>query len=326
MPSVLITGSSGFIGGCICERFLTEGWETSGIGRREMDQPGYIRFDLSHPFTDSVLAAIRRSDVVLHAAARSSPWGSRRAFYSANVTATENLIQACEQNGKPKLVYISSSSVYYRPEDQIGIAESWSLADPPVNLYAETKQIAEERIKQYSGAWSIVRPRAVYGKGDTVLFPRILAAAKAGKLPLLTRPGTPAIGDLISIENLVEYLFKIVAFPDVKGEYNLTDNEPVEIIPFLLKIFERLGIESPKKRLPVKTAFRVARVVEFLYGTFLPWLEPPITRFGVHVFAYSKTFDVTRMINDLGPPKLSTEESVERFVSWVKDEDPYQLN
>jgi nucleoside-diphosphate-sugar epimerase len=325
MPSILITGSSGFIGGRICEKFSSQGWNVTGIGRRELDQPGYVRFDLSQPFSNTVSDAVRRSDVVLHAAARSSPWGSRRVFYAANVEATERMVEACEKNGKPKLVYISSSSVYYQPEDQIGLTESSPQAKPAVNLYAETKQVAEQCIRNYSGCWSIVRPRAVYGKGDTVLFPRILAAAKAGKLPLLTRPGNPAVGDLISIENLVEYLFKITAEPGIKGEYNLTDNDPVEIIPFLLNIFERLGIERPKKQLPVKTAFRVARAVELLYGTLLPWIEPPITRFGVHVFAYSKTFDVSRMINDLGPPKLSTKESVERFVSWVQEEDPYRL-
>ncbi|MCC9598959.1 NAD(P)-dependent oxidoreductase [Stieleria sp. JC731] len=326
MPSVLITGSSGFVGSCTREEFANAGWQTIGIGRRKTDQSSYIRADLAKPFTDDVLAAIKGVDVVLHAAARSSPWGTRKQFHAANVTATENIVQACQDNGCPKLLFVSSSSVYYRPEDQFGINEFTPLAVPAVNHYADSKQLAERVVKNYRGDWVILRPRAVYGKGDSVLFPRILAAAKAGKLPLLTRPDSPVVGDLISIDNLAHYIIKAATDKSILGEFNLTDNEPQEIIAFLLNVFDRLGIARPTKQIPVATAFRIARVIELLYGAFLPWKEPPITRFGVHVFAYSKVFDVANMLERLGPPPLTTAQSVDRFVAWVHEVDPYGLS
>ena len=326
MPTILITGSSGFIGGATAKAFRANGWTVYGIGRRKRHQKGYIRFDLSNPLSSEIENAIRKSDVVLHAAARSSPWGNRKQFTAANVTATKNLIEAGQRNGKPRFVFVSSSSVFYQPRDQIDISETTPFANPAVNLYAQTKQIAEALVREYSGQWVTLRPRAVYGVGDTVLFPRILAAANAGKLPLITRDGEPAIGDLISIGNLVDCFYQAASDPTINGEFNLADNQPQEILAFLLDVFQRLGIPRPQKKLSVRSAFRIAKALELVYGTLRIRKEPPITRFGVHVFAYSKTFDVTKMIDTFGQPKYSTEQSVDQFVEWVNTNDPYQLN
>ena len=325
MPTVLITGSSGFVGGRASEFFRASGWQTIGIGRRQTVQANYFRFDLTRPLSEELVKRLSSVDVVIHAAAHSSPWGSKRKYELANVVATENMLRACGQAGHPKFVFVSSSSVYYEPRDQFDIDESTPLSSRPVNQYAATKQIAEQRVREYQGEWVILRPRAVYGAGDTVLFPRILKAAQAGKLPLLTRPGEPAVGDLISIDNLVDCLFQAANDANITGEFNLTDQQPREILGFLLNVFQRLNIQPPSRELSVKTAFRVARVIEVLYQIAMPWREPPITRFGVHVFAYSKTFDVRKMVSAFGPPKQSTDQAVEAFVTWVRKTDPYGL-
>ncbi|MCD0461927.1 NAD-dependent epimerase/dehydratase family protein [Roseiconus lacunae] len=325
MPTVLVTGSSGFVGSCARTAFASAGWHSIGIGRRPTSQDDYLRCDLSKPFSGNLVSAIERSDVVIHAAARSSPWGTKRQFRQANVVATEKIVEACQAAGQPKLIFLSSSSIFYRPEDQIGIDESTVPAEPAVNHYAATKQIAETIVRRYEGRWTILRPRAVYGKGDTVLFPRILAAAQAGRLPLLTRPGDPVVGDLISIDHLTDCLVKAAQDDTIEGEFNLTDNAPQEIVSFLLGVFERLEIPRPKREIPVSTAFRFAHVLELIYGGLMPWREPPITRFGVHVFAYSKVFKVDKMLRAFGQPKLSTEQSVERFVEWVQHDNPYGL-
>lgn len=318
MPTILITGASGFVGRSTAQKFRERGWNVVGIGRRETDQPSYLRADLSSPLDHQVIEAIENAEVVLHAAARSSPWGSRRTFDRANVLATRRLLKACETHGRPRFVFVSSSSVYYREEDQFDLNEETPLAAEPVNQYAASKQRAEAEVRRYSGHSLIVRPRAVYGKGDTVLFPRILAAARAGRLPLLTRDGEPAVGDLIAIDNLTERFWQIAQRDSLTGSLNLTDNDPQPIIPFLLGVFRRLELPTPSRKVPVRRAYRFAHAIEILYGACLPWLEPPITRFGVHVFAYSKTFDVTRMLQELGPPPQSTEVAVSEFVDWLR--------
>ena len=177
-------------------------------------------------------------------------------------------------------------------------------------------------VRGYSGSSLIVRPRAVYGRGDTVLFPRILAAAKAGRLPLLTREGDPAVGDLVAIENLTERFWQVSQLDSLTGVLNVTDNDPQPIVSFLLDVFRRLDVPAPTRRVPVRRAYRLAHGIEVFYRCFLPFREPPITRFGVHVFAYSKTFDVTRMLEQLGPPVQTTDAAVDEFVEWIRSEQP----
>jgi 2-alkyl-3-oxoalkanoate reductase len=311
---VLVTGASGFVGQHLCRRFAALGWSVTGIGRRPLDVPGYVRHDLATPLPLETLGPF---DVVVHAAARASPWGSRRQFEADNVVATRLLLDACVRHGLPRFVFVSSSSVYYRAEHQLGITEKTPFADPAINRYAESKQRGERLVRDYPGRWAILRPRAVFGPGDTVLLPRVLRAARAGRLPLLEAPDGPVVGDLIYIDNLVDAIIRAAADPAIDGDVNLTNDEPVPILAFLLDILDRLGIPAPRKRVSVRMAMRMAGLIETLW--FLPGIEPPITRFGVHVFAYSKTFDVSKMRAHFGPPRISIAEGVARTVASVKE-------
>jgi hypothetical protein len=97
----------------------------------------------------------------------------------------------------------------------------------------------------------------------------------------------------------------------------------VEIIEFLLSVFDQLKIPHPSKTIPVRKAFLLAGMIETIYRLFAWWKEPPITRFGVHVFAWSKTFDVQKMRSTFGNPPTSSAEGVRRFVAWIQQENPY---
>ena len=311
---VLVTGASGFIGGALCQRLREAGHQVLGIGRRAIASSDYLSHDLGEPLPKSLGGAW---DVVVHAAARSSPWGRRAQYFRDNVTATRHVVDFCERNGRPHLVYVSSSSVYYRPEHQLNLTEATPLPTQAVNTYAETKKAGEEIIRAYGGNWSVLRPRAVYGPGDTVLLPRIVEAARKGKLPIITSGSEPVVGDLIYIDNLIDHLQRAVESPEGVGDINLTDNHPIEIVDFLGSVFTRLKVPPPTRRVSVRTAMAGATVLEALHWLFAPSREPPITRFGVHVFAYSKTFDVSKMLNTFGPPRVALDESVERTVDWM---------
>lgn len=316
---LLVTGASGFVGGKLVERArLQRDVETFGVGRRVRPaDPAYASVDLSRPFSVPF-----SPDVVVHAAARSSPWGTHAEFHRHNVEATRHVIEFCERHGRPKLIYVSSSSVFYRPEHQFDLTESSPIGPAFVNTYAATKFAGEQLVRAYTGPSTILRPRAVFGPGDTVLFPRILAAAQSGRLPLLLPEGPPARGDLIYIDSLTDYILRAARDPAVTGDFNLTNAQPVPILDFLLGIFDRLDLPRPTRRVPVRRALRFAALTEFVYRA-MPFLgEPPITRFGVSVFAWSKTFDVQKALAALGPPSVSLADGVENFVHWQRGSLP----
>ena len=318
---ILVTGAAGFVGG----RVLELGSESDtddviGTGRRPADRPGYVGgVDLGRIKDGEIPDLPWQPDAVIHCAARAAPYGSKVQFQRDNVDATRNVVEFCERHGKPRLVYVSSSSVLYRDGDQLDLTEESPVGPSFANDYARTKAAGEEITREYSGSWVIARPRAVFGPGDTVLFPRIITAAKAGKLPLLTGRETPAIGDVIYVDNLASYLLQLARRPELSGVYHLTNAEQIDMQSLLLQVLDRLGFARPDREVSLSTALRAATLIERTWRALRLRGEPPITRYGVGVLAWSKTFDPTKMLTDLGPPAISIDEGIEQFVAWQKE-------
>ncbi|MCD0247909.1 NAD(P)-dependent oxidoreductase [Xanthomonas melonis] len=309
---ILVTGASGFVGGAFLRRFhATPGVEIHGIGRRASDLPNYHRIDLSQPF-----ALDWRPDVVIHAAALASPWGTRAQFHRHNVQATANVVDFCMRHGCPRLLYVSSSSVFYREQHQYDLDEDSPIGPAFVNTYAHTKYLGETLLDAYPGQAAILRPRAVFGPGDTVLFPRVIAAARKGALPRFVGQTEPVMGDLIYIDTLCDYLYRAATAPRLQPSYNLTNAQPVDLQQLLLDVLARLHLPLPQRELRIGTALRMASVVEGAYRLLRLRGEPPITRFGVGAFAYSKTFNPQRTLADLGTPSVGLEEGLDAFVRW----------
>lgn len=311
---ILVTGASGFVAGSFIRRFAARtDLDLIGVGRRDCDLPQYHRVDLSQPFD-----LPRNPDVVIHAAARAAPWGTKSEFETQNVSATQHVIDFCRRHGHPRLLYISSSSVFYRNEHQHNLTESSPIGPLFVNEYAASKHRGELLLREYEGESAVLRPRAVFGPGDTVLFPRVLNAARKGVLPMFVGSSETVIGDLIYIDVLSDYLLAAATRPTISGSYNLTNAEPVPLHTLLLDVLSKLGLPAPTRRVKIATAMRAAGALEWLYRTLHLSAEPPITQFGVGVFAFSKTFDVSRALTDLGPASVSLSEGVDRFVAWQR--------
>jgi len=317
---LLVTGASGFVGGRLWERATAAGHEVVGVGRRRLDRPDYLSVDLGRTPSAELPALPWRPDAVVHCAARATPYASRADYERDNVIATRTVLDWCAMLGSPRLVHVSSSSVLYRDGDQLDLTEETPLPDTFANDYARTKADSERIIRSYGGSWVIARPRAVFGPGDTVLFPRIIAAAKAGRVPRLTGRATPAVGDLVYVDNLADHLLQLAARPDLGGVYHLTNAEPVEIQALLLEVIERLGFDPPSREVGLTTAMRVATVLERAWRLLHLPGEPPITPYGVGVLSWSKTFVPDKMLRDLGPPAVSVAQGVDEFVAWQREQ------
>lgn len=312
---ILITGASGFVGGSFMRQFCDRSdLDIFGVARSKKNITNYMSVDLAKEFDIPF-----KPDVVIHAAALASPWGVKKDFITQNIDVTNNVIKFCEGNGYPKLIYISSSSVFYREGSQFNIKEDSPIGPTFVNEYAATKYAGELLVREYRGKFAILRPRAIFGPYDTVLFPRVLRAAKKGALPLFKTEGEAAIGDLIYIDVLCDYILKAALNDEIIGTYNLTNAQPVEIQSFLLDVLKRLDIPKPKKVIKASTAMKMATIVEAIFRLLHLKSEPPVTKFGVSVLANSKTFDVSKMLRDLGPPIVSVDEGLDRFISWQKN-------
>lgn len=319
MPArrVLVTGVSGFVGGALGAQLRRLGYHVVGVSRgeaREGAADEHIRCDLREP-----IGTLPAADAVVHCAALASPWAAPAEYRASNVDATRYVLDWAARTGVARFVFISSSSVHYvAGADQVGIREDTPLPARAINDYALTKRRAEDLVGQSKLNWVILRPRAVFGPGDTVLFPRILRAAEQGKLPRIVRAdGVSPRADLIYIDNLSHYIERALT-STVSGAFNLTNNEPVALYPFLDEMLDKLALPRPRKAVGVRTAMLFARGAELVSQYFRGYKEPPVTRFGVEVMAYSKTFDVSKMLAAFGPPPVPLAEGVDQFIAWQR--------
>jgi 2-alkyl-3-oxoalkanoate reductase len=311
----LVTGSSGFVGGALGAFLRARGWEVAGVSRTP-PRPGacdrFVACDLSQGPPDGVGPV----DAIVHAAALAAPWGSPAAYRAANVDALLHML-AFAAGAKPRrFVFVSSTAVAYAFRDQEAIGEDTPWPQRPINLYAASKRAGEALVRGSGLPWTIVRPRAVFGPGDTVVFPRILHAAARGMLPRLTRTdGVRPHANLLYIDNLCWFIARVLE-RDAPGVFDLADDPPVDTWALLDDVLARLGLPPPRRRVPVRAALAAAGAYEAAWRLAKGWAEPPVTRFGVASLAFSKTFDLARAHAALGRPPVSLAQGLDAFVAW----------
>ena len=85
-------------------------------------------------------------DVVIHSAARSSPFDSLSELESVNVKGTENVIDGCMASNVSRLVHISSTSIFFDFKSNLEVSDSCDLPKKFSCGYAESKALAEQKI------------------------------------------------------------------------------------------------------------------------------------------------------------------------------------
>ncbi len=314
---VLVTGASGFVGGALVERLAGDpAFEVLGIGRRALARADYRMLDLAAPdATERLSRTGFKPDVIVHAAARSSPWGSRAQFERDNVQATRAVVAAAAAQAKPpRIVFVSTASVLYAARDQLDVPGDAAAGPRFVNGYAASKHAAETVVRGYPGEWVVLRPRAVFGPGDTTVLPRIVTAARRGALPRF-RDGTggPALSDLLYIDTFVDQLVAAIRLPAAVGRtVVLTGGDPVPLQRTVFELLDRLGVPRPTRTVSRRTALAAATLTEWAWRLARRGGEPPITRYSVIVYAFSKTFDARLCRELFGPAVPPLDEALAR--------------
>jgi nucleoside-diphosphate-sugar epimerase len=254
-------------------------------------------------------------DCVIHVAALSSPWGKREAFVAANVTTQKNLIQAAKKNSIWRYIYISTPSMYFELNDKFNIKESDPLPRKYINAYAETKRLAEIELENAGIPYVILRPRALTGRGDTVIMPRLIRAYDEGRLKLIGDGENMA--DLTSVANVADAI--VLALSTEKGinqTYNISNGAPVKLWDSIATVLDKLGKTPPSRRVPFGIVKIIAKVME-IKSKMTNMKEPALTVYGVGILAKSMTMDISKAKNLLGyQPNVTTEEAIEEFVNW----------
>lgn len=306
----LITGATGFLGGHLARERLARGERVIAMGRnasrlKDLEALGAtcIARDLSKLWTLEEITRIEdigQIDEIVHCAALSSPFGPPDAFEQANVRATQMILGLAQALRVEKFIHISSPAIYARMADQSQIREDAPLP-PPINAYAATKRRAEDCVWARMGNRAIIlRPRGIYGKGDTALLPRLIAAAERGPLPLLR--GGRAYTDITHVSDVTTAIEAAACAPrDAWGRsYNIAGPEAIAITEIVERAAERAGVRVRWQPLPMWLMRLVARAAHIKAELGGHRREPLITPYTAAIFGYAQTLDCSAARRDLG--------------------------
>lgn len=322
VPKVLITGATGFLGGYAVTEFLNQGFEVYAHGRNKSVLTTLEKLGAIPVPGDLAQLAVTHLhvDIVVHAAALSTPWGSWKDFDRTNVLGTEQVVQFMERNGVPRLVFVSSPSVYAQVGDHLGITEDQVDPKNKLNNYIRSKITAEALLHKAHEASRfpelvILRPRGLIGAGDTSVAPRLLSAYNKIGVPVFH--GGQNLIDLTAVQNVAYALRLAAQVRKADGQvYNITNGDPQKFMDLLEILFDQLGI-PPKYRRANPTAFyALAAIVEAVAKVLPGRPEPPLTRYTVTTIAYSQTLDISKAQNELGyRPQVTIAQALAAFAA-----------
>ena len=320
MKTVLVTGATGFLGKYVIEELVEHGYQIRAFGRNskvgrslENSSVSFFQGDLTK--ADDVLEACKGMDLVVHAGALSTVWGPWEDFYQANVLGTKYVLEGCRQTGIQRLVYVSSPSIYAAPKDQLAIKESDAPEENNLNNYICSKLASEKLFKDYPDVPSIIlRPRGLFGIGDTSILPRVINLSQKIGIPLIG--DGRQLMDMTCVENVALAIRLAWEAPDAKGEvYNITNGEPRAFRDLLEESLTGLGYPIKYRKLPAALLSGIASSLEFLYKTLNLKGEPALTLYTYYLLRYSQTLDISKAEKDLGyHPKISISEGIEQYV------------
>lgn len=324
---LLITGATGFLGYRTIE-YLLEKSDFHIIAAARTKRPercfkskrvNYHFGDLSNEDYIKELFSLDPK-MIVNCASLSSPWGKKYLFTRENINTQSLLIKYAVKESGIRFIYISSPSIYVNHRDRINITEKSKL-HRPVNSYAWSKREAENILKSSGLSYIILRPRALVGRGDTIIFPRLIRAHENGKLK---RMGSGKnICDLTSVKNMAHaiYCSLITKKKEALNEdYNITNDEPVILWNTIDKVLQSLNYGTVQGKIRISLAYGMAWLLE-KFSKIGSQKEPALLRYSVSTLARSMTFDISKAKKYLNyHPIESSDDAIQEFIQWKKTE------
>lgn len=304
--TAFVTGGSGFIGGRLIARLAAEGWRVRALARSEgsaaaVERLGAeaVRGDLGDP--GSLRAGAQGCEVAFHLAAHLGQWGTREEFITGNVTGTENALAAARAAGVRRFVHCGTEAALLAGEPLHSVDETAPLRPDSPALYSSTKALAELAVRAAGTEGFdpvVVRPRMVWGTGDTTLLPEIVAAVAAGRFAWVGGGGH--LTDTTHVDNVVEGLLLGAARGRPGEAYFVTDGEAVVFREFVSELLRTQGVEPPTRSLPAWLAGAAAAGSEGAWRLLRLRGQPPLTRLAVWLSSQECTIEIGKARDELG--------------------------
>ncbi|MDV2978692.1 UNVERIFIED_CONTAM: NAD-dependent epimerase/dehydratase family protein [Actinomycetes bacterium ARC8] len=323
---VLVTGASGMLGGAVAQLLRDNGHHVRTFQRgASAGATDEVRGSLTD--LDAVATAVESMDAVIHLAAKVSFTGQWEDFVATNIDGTSNLLEASKESGVKDFVFVSSPSVAHFGDSLAGAGAGEADPQQARGFYARSKAAAElEALGNDSPGFRVtaIRPHVVWGPGDTQLVERVIARAKAGRLPLVDHGA--ALIDTTYIDNAAAAIVRGLERMDHAHGRALvvTNGEPRPVGELIAGICQAGGAPAPKLNVPGWLARGAGSVIEKLWlaagSRNLVHDEPPMTRFLAEQLSTAHWFDqrATHEILDW-KPEVTIDEGLQKLAAHYRN-------
>lgn len=272
---ILVTGSTGFVGGHLIEKLLNEGHEVFALARNPKrltlsahNNLKVIQGDLDQDELSWVKTLPSDLDTCVHTAGIVHHYDTNE-FYRVNTDGTEHLIINLKKSFANLHFVLISSLAAAGPSLSLEKRTEEDM-DLPVSVYGRSKKQAEEVLKKLapeSYKISVIRPPMVIGPRD----PAVLDVFKMVKSGVIVLPGFGSKEKLYSFVCVFDLVTTIVKVIELKKSSVYYSSHP-QVVTFnelILEIKKQL-----KKKwivylpLPLFLVRIVTMILDFFYKLF----------------------------------------------------------
>jgi dihydroflavonol-4-reductase len=316
--TAFVTGGSGFVGGALVRRLVSDGVRVRALARSE-EAAVTVRALGAEPVPGSILdeasmrPSMRGCDVVFHTAGVNAACvRDPGPMYAANVSGVERVIRAAAAANVPRVVHTSSAAAVAEPAGTIG-REDTEPSGSFLTHYARSKYLGERRAFATSVETGVevvaVSPSSVQGPGRTTGTARLLVAAARAPVVVLVRTwlsivdvGDCATAHVLAARRALPGTRYLVSAPSVTVE------DAVEILRSITGRPRRV-VWVPRG---VVRAIAPLSTAAARFGT----RDPIVCAAMIRTLLHGHRYDASRSVTELGVDYRPLADTLRRTLDW----------
>ncbi len=320
---VLLTGATGFLGSNLLKELNHQGFEVRIMNRKGSDLSLIEdqKFEsINGDITDksSVEEACKGCEGVFHLAGLIAYDPRQRALMErVNIGGTQNVVDACRNNGIQRLLYLSSVVAIGASFDKKPLDENSPYNVSHLNLgYFETKHAAENIVREAAlkGDFhaSMINPTTIYGPGDALKGSRKtqLKVAK-GNFKFYTSGGV----NVVHVDDVLHCILKAYEKGE-NGERYIVGSENILIKELFERIANIAKVEPPKTLMPNFLVHGIGHLGDFMNKI---GLKGPITSENAWTSTLYHWFDSSKAQKAFSFTPKPANEALEESIRWSKE-------
>jgi dihydroflavonol-4-reductase len=319
MPTVLVTGATGFLGQHLVRELIADGAQVRGLSRSPAGDVALaalgalpVRGHLGD--AESLARAVEGVEAVFHTAADTNNWGPGDAAQTeANVAGTTRLIAAARRAGIASFAHTSSVSAYshlvhdtLREDVPQRGAESW------IN-YERTKYAAERLVRESGLPFLVFQPSHILGPGDRNNWSKLIRLIDAGSLPGAP-PGSGAFADVREIARAQVRAWR----GPLRDETWLLGGEHASFLALIQEAGRQLGKPTPTRPMPELALKVYARVLDLV--SRVTRKPPELTPVAATFTSKHLHVDSSKAERELGYRATPLPELLADTIAWLRVE------